>query len=230
MDFQTLLFETRDQIGFVTFNRPESMNAMNRQMTQELVEVCRQIEEDAAIRIAIFTGAGEKAFSAGMDLKERAETVFSPIERRNQKLTNKIYTQARAVAAVTKPTIAAIRGYCVGGGLEFALACDLRIAAEDAKLGLTEVRRGIIPGAGGTQRLTRAVGALKEALRREQQERATANCRPVAVEREFRRPIAYDVDYVYKGAKFRSRLLEDPGNRLRIRVAISPVVAAGPAP
>ena len=161
MDFQTLLFETRDQIGFVTFNRPESMNAMNRQMTQELVEVCRQIEEDAAIRIAIFTGAGEKAFSAGMDLKERAETVFSPIERRNQKLTNKIYTQARAVAAVTKPTIAAIRGYCVGGGLEFALACDLRIAAEDAKLGLTEVRRGIIPGAGGTQRLTRAVGVTK---------------------------------------------------------------------
>jgi enoyl-CoA hydratase/carnithine racemase len=76
-------------------------------------------------------------------------------------LTNKIHTQARAVAAITKPTIAAIRGYCVGGGLEFALACDLRVAAEDAKLGLTEVRRGIIPGAGGTQRLTRAVGVTK---------------------------------------------------------------------
>jgi len=96
-----------------------------------------------------------------MDLKERAETVFSPIERRQQKLTNKIYTQARAVAAITKPTIAAIRGYCVGGGLEFALACDLRVAAEDAKLGLMEVRRGIIPGAGGTQRLTRLVGPSK---------------------------------------------------------------------
>jgi enoyl-CoA hydratase/carnithine racemase len=161
MAFATILFDARDQIGFVTFNRPESMNAMNRQMTQELVEVCRHIEEDAAIRIAIFTGAGEKAFSAGMDLKERAETAFSPIERRNQKLTNKIYTQARAVAAITKPTIAAIRGYCVGGGLEFALACDLRIAADDAKLGLTEVRRGIIPGAGGTQRLTRAIGVTK---------------------------------------------------------------------
>jgi enoyl-CoA hydratase/carnithine racemase len=87
--------------------------------------------------------------------------VFSPIERRQQKLTNKIYTQARAVAAITKPTIAAIRGYCVGGGLEFALACDLRVAADDAKLGLTEVRRGIIPGAGGTQRLSRAVGITK---------------------------------------------------------------------
>jgi enoyl-CoA hydratase/carnithine racemase len=161
MDFQTILFESRDQIAFITFNRPDSLNAMNRQMTRELVDVCQQVEEDSGIRVAIFTGAGEKAFSAGMDLKERAETAFSPIERRQQKLTHKLYTQARAVAAITKPTIAAIRGYCVGGGLEFALACDLRVAAEDAKLGLTEVRRGIIPGAGGTQRLTRAVGVTK---------------------------------------------------------------------
>ena len=161
MDFQTIIFETRDQIAFITLNRPDSLNAMNRQMTRELVDVCQQVEDDSGVRIAIFTGAGEKAFSAGMDLKERAETSFSPIERRQQKLTNKIHTQARAVAAITKPTIAAIRGYCVGGGLEFALACDLRVAAEDAKLGLTEVRRGIIPGAGGTQRLTRAVGVTK---------------------------------------------------------------------
>ena len=161
MNFQTILFETRDRIAFITLNRPDSLNAMNRQMTHELVDVCQQVEEDSGIRIAIFTGAGEKAFSAGMDLKERAETAFSPIERRQQKLTNKIYTQARVVAAISKPTIAAIRGYCVGGGLEFALACDLRVAAEDAKLGLTEVRRGIIPGAGGTQRLTRAVGVTK---------------------------------------------------------------------
>ena len=161
MDFQTILFESRNQIAFITLNRPDSLNAMNRQMTRELVDVCQQVDEDSGVRVVIFTGAGEKAFSAGMDLKERAETSFSPIERRQQKLTNKIYTQARAVAAITKPTIAAIRGYCVGGGLEFALACDLRVAAEDAKLGLTEVRRGIIPGAGGTQRLTRAVGVTK---------------------------------------------------------------------
>ena len=154
MEYQAIIYEVRDRIAWVTFNRPESMNAMNRQMTGELIEACRQIEEDVNVRLAIFTGAGEKAFSAGMDLKERAETVFSPIERRQQKLTNKIYTQARAVAAITKPTI-------VGGGLEFALACDLRVAADDAKLGLTEVRRGIIPGAGGTQRLTRAVGITK---------------------------------------------------------------------
>ena len=161
MDFQTILFDVRDQIAFVTFNRPESMNAINRQMTRDLVEACRQIEEDNGVRVAIFTGAGERAFSAGMDLKERAETGFSPIERRNQKLTQTVHTQSRAIGVMTKPTIAAIKGYCVGGGLEMALACDLRVAAEDAKLGLTEVRRGLIPGAGGTQRLTRAVGITK---------------------------------------------------------------------
>ncbi len=161
MDFQTVLFEVRDQIAWVTFNRPESMNAINRQMTREIIEACRQAEEDGGIRVAIFTGAGERAFSAGMDLKERAETSFSPIERRNQKLTQTIHTQSRAIAAMTKPTIAAIRGYCVGGGLEMALACDMRVAAEDAKLGLTEVRRGLIPGAGGTQRLPRVVGVAK---------------------------------------------------------------------
>jgi enoyl-CoA hydratase len=161
MDFQTILFEVRNQIAFVTFNRPDSMNAMNRQMMKELVDACRQVEEDAGIRVAIFTGAGEKAFSAGMDLKERAGTSFSPIERRQQKLSATVQTQTRAVAAITKPTIAAIRGYCVGGGLEFALACDMRVAAEDAKLGLAEVKRGIIPGSGGTQRLPRTVGVAK---------------------------------------------------------------------
>ena len=161
MGYETIIYETRNQIAFVTFNRPESMNAINRQMARELIDACRQAEDDSGVRIAIFTGAGERAFSAGMDLKERAETGFSPIERRNQKLTQTIHTQSRAIAAMTKPTIAAIRGYCVGGGLEMALACDLRIAADDAKLGLTEVLRGLIPGAGGTQRLTRAVGVTK---------------------------------------------------------------------
>jgi len=161
MAFETILFEVRDQIAWVIMNRPESMNAINRLMARELVEACKQIEDDAGIRVAIFTGAGDRAFSAGMDLKERAETSFSPIERRNQKLSQTIHTQSRAIEALTKPTIAAIRGYCVGGGLEMALACDMRVAAEDAKLGLAEVRRGLIPGSGGTQRLPRAVGVSK---------------------------------------------------------------------
>ena len=116
MEYQTIIYEVRDQIAFVTFNRPESMNAVNRQMARDLVDACKQIEDDNAIRIAIFTGAGDRAFSAGMDLKERAEGGTSPIERRQQKLSATIHTQSRAVAAITKPTIAAIRGYCVGGG------------------------------------------------------------------------------------------------------------------
>jgi enoyl-CoA hydratase len=161
VEFQTIIYEVRNQVAWITLNRPESMNAMNRQMTREIIDACSTVEEDDRVRVAIFTGAGDRAFSAGMDLKERAETSVSFIERRHQKLTAKIYTQARAVAAMTKPTIAAIRGYCVGGGLELALACDMRVAAEDAKLGLTEVRRGLIPGAGGTQRLTRLVGTAK---------------------------------------------------------------------
>ncbi len=161
MEFQHLLFEVRNQIAWITFNRPEVMNAVNRQLTLDIVEACRHAEENKEIRAAVFTGAGEKAFSAGMDLKERAAGGYSLLDRRQQKLAAAIHSQTRAIAAITKPTIAAIRGYCVGGGLEMALACDMRVAAEDAKLGLAEVRRGIIPGSGGTQRLPRLIGAGK---------------------------------------------------------------------
>ena len=104
---------------------------------------------------------GRKGFFRRNGSQRARGESFSPIERRQQKLSATIQTQTRAVAAITKPTIAAIRGYCVGGGLEFALACDMRVAAEDAKLGLAEVKRGLIPGAGGTQRLPRTVGVAK---------------------------------------------------------------------
>ena len=162
MDFQTILFEVRNQIAWITFNRPEVMNAVNQEMGREIVSVCRQAEEDENVRVVIFKGAGEKAFSAGMDLKERAQG-GSPsfLERRQAKVAPGIHTQTQAVAAISKPTIAAIRGYAVGGGLELALACDIRVASEDAKLGLAEVRRGIIPGSGGTQRLSRVIGIAK---------------------------------------------------------------------
>jgi enoyl-CoA hydratase len=161
MEFQHVLFDVRNRIAWITFNRPEAMNAVTRQMAREIVDACRNAEVDDEVRVVVFTGAGEKAFSAGMDLKERAAGSYSLIERRQEKLSVAIHTQTRAVAAMTKPTIAAIRGYCLGGGLEIALACDMRVAAEDAKLGLAEVRRGIIPGSGGTQRLTRLVGTGK---------------------------------------------------------------------
>src|SRR5437870_12278343 len=102
MEFQTIIYEVKNQIAFVTFNRPESMNAVNRQMARELVEACKQIEENNAIRIAIFTGAGEKAFSVGMDLKECAESGTSRIERRQQKRSASIHSQSRAAAGIAK--------------------------------------------------------------------------------------------------------------------------------
>jgi enoyl-CoA hydratase len=164
MESRTVLYEVKDQIAWITFNRPDVMNAINQEMSGEIVSACRRAEEDENVRVVIFKGAGEKAFSSGMDLKERAQGApVSVIERRQAKTAPEANTPAKAVAAITKPTIAAINGYAVGGGLELALACDLRLGAEDAKLGLTEVRHGIMPGAGGTQRLPRVVG-VAEAL------------------------------------------------------------------
>ena len=162
MEYRYVIYESKDQIGWITLNRPDVMNAINQEMAGEIVSACRWAEEDDSVRVVVLKGAGEKAFSAGMDLKERAERSFSAIERRQLKIAPGVINfPTQAVAAISKPTIAAIQGYAVGGGLEIALACDIRIASEDAKLGLTEVRRGMIPGSGGTQRITRLVGPAK---------------------------------------------------------------------
>lgn len=162
MEYHAVLYEIRDRTAWVTLNRPEAMNAINQEMAREIVRVCREAEEDEDVRVVIFRGAGEKAFSAGADLKERAQGVSaSVIERRHVKTSPGIGTPNQAVSSISKPTIAAIGGYAVGGGLELALACDMRIACEGSKLGLPEVRRGMIPGAGGTQRLARLIGVAK---------------------------------------------------------------------
>jgi enoyl-CoA hydratase len=162
MDNQTVIYEIREQIGWVTLNRPEVMNAVNLEMSAEIIRIVHEAEQDNAVRVLVFKGAGDRAFSSGMDLKERAEGhVPSLIERRRQKTAPIIHTHTRAIASMSKPTIAAIRGYAIGGGLEIALACDLRIATEDSKLGLSEVWRGLIPGSGGTQRLPRLIGIAK---------------------------------------------------------------------
>jgi enoyl-CoA hydratase/carnithine racemase len=162
MDFRAILYEIKNQIARITLNRPDALNAINQEMSREIVEACSAAENDDGVRVVIFSGAGERAFSTGMDLKERAQGIAAtPLERRHVKIVPGIHTPSKAVVAISKPTIAAIRGYAVGGGLELSLACDVRVASEDAKFGLTEVRRGILPGAGGTQRLSRVIGLSK---------------------------------------------------------------------
>ncbi|MBI4528679.1 MAG: enoyl-CoA hydratase/isomerase family protein [Deltaproteobacteria bacterium] len=158
MSYEVLNFEVKDSVAYVTMNRPEAMNALNRKMTEEIIEACEEISARDDIRAAIITGAGSKAFSAGLDLKERAAEEVSIVARRQARHAPKITAHHQAIASVKKPVIAAVNGYAVGGGLEIALACDIRIGSTQARLGLTEVRRGMIPGAGGTQRLPRIIG------------------------------------------------------------------------
>jgi enoyl-CoA hydratase/carnithine racemase len=163
MNYETIIYEVSNHIGHITLNRPQVMNAINHQMTREIIDACEQITRDPEVRVCILSGSGERAFCTGLDLKERAkeadnQTFFG---RRRTRLRPGIRSHHQAVAAVEKPTIAAIRGYAVGGGLELALACDMRIAAADAKLGMLEVRRGRLGGAGGTQRLPRLIGTAK---------------------------------------------------------------------
>jgi E-phenylitaconyl-CoA hydratase len=158
--YEAITYEVRDHVAYVTLNRPEAMNAISHQMAAEIVDVCEVIAADVEVRVAILTGAGERAFCTGLDLKERAREAeaATPFDRRRARNRPGIRSQSQAIAALDKPVIAAIRGYAVGGGLEMALACDIRVASDDAKLGMMEVRRGRLGGSGGTQRLPRLVG------------------------------------------------------------------------
>ncbi|MDP4164706.1 MAG: enoyl-CoA hydratase-related protein [Bacillota bacterium] len=149
--------EYKNRTAIITLDRPEALNCFNYEVLVELGDMVETIRTDSAVRVVIFTGAGEKAFSAGADLKERRGLSDSQV-RRN---VNKIKDVFNAIADLPQPTIAAVNGYAFGGGFELMLACDFKIAAEHAMLGLTEVSWGIIPGAGGTQRLTRLIGEMK---------------------------------------------------------------------
>ncbi|MHB8585621.1 MAG: enoyl-CoA hydratase-related protein [Thermoplasmatota archaeon] len=150
----SLILEKNGPLATLTLNRPQALNALNATLLAELVEAVRDIGDDANLRAVIVTGAGDKAFAAGADIREMAG--MGPDEamrhaRRGQDLVD-------ALQGCGKVTIAAINGYALGGGTELALACDLRIASENALLGLPEVGLGVIPGFGGTQRLARLVG------------------------------------------------------------------------
>lgn len=154
MTYQTLLFEIRDGIAFVTVNRPDKLNALNDQVMAELADAAGRIESDAAIRGAIITGAGPKAFIAGADIGDLSRQ--GPFDGKARAMRGQAVL--RRLETCGKPVIAAVNGYALGGGCELAMACHLRIASETAKFGQPEVKLGIAPGYGGTQRLPRLVG------------------------------------------------------------------------
>jgi enoyl-CoA hydratase len=154
MDFKNLLVETGDGVARIVLNRPQVMNALNVELLGELSAAMAAAREDPAVKVVILTGSGEKAFAAGADIAELAKlNAFSAIEiaRRGQKLT-------RDMERLGKPVIGAVNGFALGGGCEIAMACTIRIASENAKFGQPEVNLGVIPGYGGTQRLSRLVG------------------------------------------------------------------------
>jgi enoyl-CoA hydratase len=157
MIYQNLVLRKGEGIGWITVNRPEKLNAMNIATVGEIEAAFREFEGDPEVRVIILTGSGEKAFIAGADIGEfsglsaESGALFA---RRGQEMT-------RTIENCGKPVIAAINGFALGGGTEIALACHIRLASENAKLGQPEVKLGIIPGYGGTQRLPRLVGKGK---------------------------------------------------------------------
>jgi enoyl-CoA hydratase len=157
MTYETVIVDRKDHVVTVTLNRPAALNAQNNPMRQELFGIFADLRQDEDVRAIVVTGAGERAFSAGADIKEFLEPGV-PTRLREQR---KRLDYRGEMDRCPQPIIAAIRGFALGGGLELALACDIRIAAEDAQLGLTEVNLAIIPGGGGTQRLPRVVGRGK---------------------------------------------------------------------
>ncbi len=157
MDEKVLLTEERDGIAILTLNRPEVMNSFNFALLHALKEQIESLKFNKNIRVVIITGAGQKAFCAGADLKER--TTMSELHVKTFIFT--IRNLFTAIEYLNKPVIAAINGVALGGGTELSLACDIRIASTNASMGLTETRLAIIPGAGGTQRLPRLIGRGK---------------------------------------------------------------------
>lgn len=154
MPYQHIQFEVAGSVALVTVNRPEKLNALSRAVVEELGQAAEQIAADSTVRAAIVTGAGEKAFVAGADISEIA--ALSPVEARAFALRGQ--DVFRRLETLGKPVVAAVNGYALGGGLELAMACTVRFASENAKLGQPEVKLGILPGYGGTQRLPRLVG------------------------------------------------------------------------
>lgn len=151
---KNILFEKKEGIGFITINRPDKLNALNRETMDELECLLYEIEKDEEVKVIVITGAGEKAFVAGADIKELSE--LKPLKAKE--FSERGQAIFSMIEKMKKPVICAINGFALGGGCELALACHIRIASKNARFGQPEVKLGLIPGYGGTQRLTRLVG------------------------------------------------------------------------
>ncbi len=154
--YETLLFERRGRVGIITINRPDKRNALNIKTREEGAALLDELRQDDSVGVVVITGAGDKAFIAGADIAEFAGR--TAMMQRDVMTSRSLFN---AIDTFPKPIIAMVNGYCLGGGCELALACDIRIASETASFGQPEINLGIIPGGGGTQRLTRLVGEGK---------------------------------------------------------------------
>ncbi|MFO1143332.1 MAG: enoyl-CoA hydratase [Amaricoccus sp.] len=155
MAYETILVEVEDAVATIRLNRPEALNALNGQLLDELAEALTELDVAPRVRAIVLTGS-ERAFAAGADIKEMAPKGFAEMF-----LEDLFAAQSETILRCRKPVVAAVAGYCLGGGCELAMMCDLIIAADTAKFGQPEVNLGIMPGIGGTQRLTRLVGKSK---------------------------------------------------------------------
>ena len=153
-DYETVLTERHGRVGIVTMNRPKALNALNRQLVDDIVAALRAFDDDDGIGSMILTGS-ERAFAAGADIKEMADYTFVDA------YAGDLIGPWDRIATMRKPVIAAVSGFALGGGCEVAMMCDMIIASETAKFGQPEINLGVMPGAGGTQRLTRAIGKAK---------------------------------------------------------------------
>ena len=154
MSYENLLYEKKDGIAYITFNRPKVLNALNRKTVEELQQVLIDAKNDPAVRVLILTGSGEKAFVAGADINELAQQ--TPVNGKEFSLFGQ--SVFHLFETIGKPSICAINGFALGGGCELALCCSIRLASKTAKLGQPEVKLGILPGYGGSQRMARLCG------------------------------------------------------------------------
>lgn len=191
MSYETILLERQDRVALLTLNRPKALNALNAQLIDELNHALDALERDPDVGCIVLAGSA-KAFAAGADIKEMAELVYPQI------YLDDLFAESDRVAARRKPMIAAVAGFALGGGCELALMCDFILAADNARFGQPEINLGVLPGMGGTQRLTRAVGKAKamdmcltgRLIDAEEAERAGLVARVVPVDRLLEEALA----------------------------------------